>query len=149
MSAPAQASTIRTYRVDAQTTDTFGRVLLSARNNHYIVDGPVQNGCPGEATTPAEHFLTAVAACGVELVQVIARDENVPIGKITLAVDGVVDRGNQKRDDRTVFNSIALAFTIAGTDKAIAAKLVEGFKRRCPIYGTMATAVEDVRVTIS
>ena len=140
--------TIRTYRVDAQTTDTFGRVLLSARNNHYIVDGPVQNGCPGEATTPAEHFLTAVAACGVELVQVIARDENVSIGKITLGVDGVVDRGNQKREGVTTFNSIHLAFRIAGTDKATATRLVDGFKKRCPIYGTMSVAVEDMKVKV-
>lgn len=146
MTAPA--TTIRTYRVDAQTTDTFGRVLCSARQHHYIVDGPVQNGCPGEATTPAEHFLTAVAACGVELVQVIARDENVTVGKITLGVDGVVDRGNQKREGVTTFNSIHLAFTIAGTDKATAARLVDGFKRRCPIYGTMSVAVEDMKVEV-
>ena len=128
MTAPA--ATIRNYRVDAQSTDVFGRVLCSAREHHFIVDGPVQNGCPGEATTPAEHFLTAVATCGVELVQVIARDENVAIGKITLGVDGVVDRGKQKREGVTTFNSIHLGFRISCTDKATATRLVDGFKKR-------------------
>ncbi len=61
------------YDVQALSTDIFGRVLCSARNHHFVVDGPVQNGCPGEAITPAEMFLGGVAACGVELMQVIAR----------------------------------------------------------------------------
>ena len=63
---------IRRYDVDARSTDTFGRVLCACRQHHFVVDGPVQNGCPGEAVTPAELFLSGVAACGVELLQGIA-----------------------------------------------------------------------------
>jgi uncharacterized OsmC-like protein len=59
---------VREYAAQAASTDTFGRVLVSARDQHLVVDGPVQNGCPGEAITPAELFLAAVANCGVELV---------------------------------------------------------------------------------
>ena len=43
---------IRQYATEAQSTDTFGRVLCTARNHHFVIDGPVQNGCPGEAVTP-------------------------------------------------------------------------------------------------
>ena len=57
-------SQIRTYAVRARSTDTFGRVLCSARDQHLVVDGPVQNGCPGEAIGPAELFLGGVATCG-------------------------------------------------------------------------------------
>ena len=53
MTAP---SVVREYRVDARSTDVFGRVLVSARDHHFIVDGPVQNGCPGEEVTPPELF---------------------------------------------------------------------------------------------
>src|ERR1700759_4307967 len=52
------------YLVRSTTTATFGRVLLSARDQHLVVDGPAQNGCPGEALTPAELFLGGVAAGG-------------------------------------------------------------------------------------
>ena len=128
MTAPAP--TIRNYRVDAQSTDVFGRVLCSAREHHFIVDGPVQNGCPGEELTPPELFLSAVASCGVELVHVIARDQGAAVGKVTLAVYGTVDRGRQTRTDVTVFNSVHLDFVVAGTDGAPAAQLGEGFKRR-------------------
>lgn len=123
-------SQIREYRVDARSTDVFGRVLCSARDHHFVVDGPVQNGCPGEELTPPELFLSAVAACGVELVHVVARDQNAKIGKVALAVHGTVDRGNQARTDVTVFNAVRLVFVLSGTDGATATQLVEGFKRR-------------------
>jgi hypothetical protein len=75
-------------------------------------------------------FLSAVAACGAELVQVIARDTSVKIGPVSVAIHGIVDRSRQARPDVTVFNSVQLDFTVHGTDGASAATLVEGFKRR-------------------
>ncbi len=121
---------IREYQVRARSTDVFGRVMCSARDHHFIVDGPVQNGCPGEEVTPPELFLSAVASCGVELVHVIARDQGVPLERVKVTIDGTVDRGNQPRTDVTVFNSVRLRFTLGGTDASQAAALVEGFKRR-------------------
>ena len=121
---------IREYDVAARTTDVFGRVLCNARTHHFVVDGPVQNGCPGEELTPPELFLSSVASCGVELVQVIARDTNVPIGPVSVTVHGVVDRSRQARPDVTVFNSVRMDFIVRGTDGSAAAALVEGFKRR-------------------
>ena len=121
---------IREYEIRARSTDVFGRVMCSARDHHFIVDGPVQNGCPGEEVTPPELFLSAVAACCVELLHVIARDQSVPITRVGLTVTGTVDRGNQPRTDVTLFNTVRLRFTVGGTDAAQAAALVEGFKRR-------------------
>ena len=128
MTAPP--TTLREYDVAAKTTDVFGRVLCQARTHHFIIDGPVQNGCPGEELTPPEVFLSAVASCGVELVQVIARDTNVTIGPVSVTVHGVVDRSRQARTDVTLFNSVRMDFTVRGTDGSAAAALVEGFKRR-------------------
>ena len=127
MTAPL---TVREYSVGARSTDVFGRVMCSARHHEFLVDGPVQNGCPGEELTPPELFLAAVASCGVELLQVIARDEGRTIGRIRLTVDGKVDRGNQPRTDVTVFNSVRMHVTVSGTDIESARALVNGFKRR-------------------
>ena len=93
----APASSIRDYEVRAQTTQTFGRVLASARQQHLVVDGPIQNGCPGEAVTPAELFLGGVASCGAELIQVIARELDVPIGGVEVTVTGTVHAGADGR----------------------------------------------------
>jgi uncharacterized OsmC-like protein len=130
MTTPAAPSTLREYDVNARSTDVFGRVLCSARDHHFIIDGPVQNGCPGEEVTPIEQFLSAVAACGVELIQVIARDQKIPLERVGVHIFGAVDRAKQSRTDVTTFNTVRLDFTLWGTDSAQAAALVEGFKRR-------------------
>jgi uncharacterized OsmC-like protein len=127
MAAP---SPVREYRVDARSTDVFGRVLCSARQHHFVVDGPVQNGCPGEEVTPPELFLASVAACGVELVTVIAKEQGKEVGGVQLGVYGRLDRSAQKRADVTVFNTVTFDFAVSGTDGATAAELVEAFKRR-------------------
>ncbi|HSA55144.1 MAG TPA: OsmC family protein, partial [Gemmatimonadaceae bacterium] len=107
-----------------------GRVLCNAREHHFIVDGPVQNGCPGEELTPPELFLSAVASCGVELLQVIAKDQNVPLAGASVRVWAMMDRSRQSRSDVTLFNTVQLDFEVAGCDAGQAAALVEGFKRR-------------------
>lgn len=126
----ALPTSVREYQAHAETTRTFGRVMVSARQQHIVVDGPVQNGCPGEAITPAELFLAAVASCGAELIQVMARDEGMPVDSVSCAVTGVVDRGRQARQDVTTFTRVHVDIAIAGADDARAAALVEGFKRR-------------------
>jgi len=130
MTSPAPSPTLREYDVSARSTDTFGRVLCSARDHHFIVDGPVQNGCPGEEVTPVEMFLSAVAACGVELIHVIARDQQVPLRHVSVKIHAWNDRTKQTRTDVSTLNSVGIDFVLSGADDAQAAALVEGFKRR-------------------
>jgi uncharacterized OsmC-like protein len=120
----------RLYDIAARSTDTFGRVLWSCRDQHFVADGPIQNGCPGEAVTPAELFLAGIATCGVELVQVHARDAGVAVGGVSADVHGVLDPSDPVRDDVRVFNSVRIRFELSGVDTAAARELVEGFKRR-------------------
>jgi uncharacterized OsmC-like protein len=148
MTAPATPPTLREYEVRARSTDIFGRVLCSAREHHFIVDGPVQNGCPGEEVTPAEVFLSAVAACGTELIQVLAKDQGVRVSRVAVRIHGIVDRANQPRADVTTFNSVRIDVTLAGPSAAQAAALVDGFKARCPLYGSVAVATKDVVVSV-
>jgi uncharacterized OsmC-like protein len=120
----------RQYEIAARSTDTFGRVLWSCRHQHFVADGPVQNGCPGEAVTPAELFLAGIATCGVELVQVLAEAADVAVGDVRAEVHGVLDPAQPVRDDVRVFNSVRIRFELAGVTTAAARELVEGFKRR-------------------
>ncbi|MEK7402608.1 MAG: OsmC family protein [Gemmatimonadota bacterium] len=128
MTAPT--SSIREYQIGARSTDVFGRVLCNARDHHFIVDGPVQNGCPGEEVTPPELLLSSVAACGVELIQVIAKEQSQRVGSVEVSVHGMLDRANQPRPNVTVYNKVHMTFTLQGTDGATASQLVEAFKRR-------------------
>lgn len=126
MTAPAP----RVYEAHARSTDTFGRVLCNARDQHFVVDGPVQNGCPGEAVTPAEAFLAGVAACGVELLQVLAQAQQAPLRAARVAIQGVNDPAHPVRPDVNLFNSVHLTFTLSGVSKEQGQALIAAFKRR-------------------
>ena len=121
---------IREYAAQARSSDTFGRVLASARDHHFVVDGPVQNGCPGEAITPGELFLSAVATCGVELVQVLAKQAEIPVDAVSVRITGTMDRSRPVRPDVTLFNSVRLEFRLSGMTDEQGHELVERFKRR-------------------
>jgi uncharacterized OsmC-like protein len=118
------------YDIQAHSTDIFGRVLYSARNHHFVVDGPVQNGCPGEAITPAELFLGGVAACGVELMQVIAREQDLPLQAASIAVTGAIDPENPVHSDFRLFNSVRLQFVLKGVNDEQGAQLITAFQGR-------------------
>lgn len=139
---------IRHVVVTAESAPTFGRVLCNARNHHFVIDGPVQNGCPGEALTPPEAFLSAVAACGVELVQVIARELGLPVPTVRVQIEGIVDRDHPVRPDVTLFNRVSLRFAVSGVTNEQAKDLVGRFQKRCPLYGTVAVATPEVRVEV-
>jgi uncharacterized OsmC-like protein len=118
----------RRYAVRARSTDTFGRVLWSCRDQHFVADGPVHNGCPGEAITPAELFLAGIASCGVELLEVIARAEEVPLQTASVKIAGEIDPADPVRTDVSVFNSIRLSFRLHGVTEEQGAHLIERFK---------------------
>lgn len=144
MTAPS--TTIRQFEVRATSAAIFGRVLVNARTHHFVVDGPVYNGCAGEAIIPPELFLSAVASCGVELIHVIARDENLPLEHTSIVIEGIVDRERQPRTDLTIFNTIRLRATLRGVTRPQAKTLVEGFQRRCPIFGTVSAGAQQTIV---
>lgn len=121
---------VRNYAVRARSTDTHGRVLCNVRNHYFIVDGPVQNGAPGEEVTPAELFLTAIAACGVELVQAFAKADAVPLHAIDVDIDGTLDRSNPVRKDFSVLNSVGIRFHLTGVTAAQGKALIDRFKNR-------------------
>ncbi|MFL5796462.1 MAG: OsmC family protein [Actinomycetota bacterium] len=124
------ASELRQYGARARSTDIFGRVLCSGRENHFVVDGPVWNGCPGEAVTPGELFLAGVAACAVELLQVIARERDVGLGRVAVVIDGTIDRNRPVRPDLSLFNAVRLGIELVGVTEQEAGQLVKSFKGR-------------------
>jgi uncharacterized OsmC-like protein len=139
---------VRQYEAEARSTDAFGRVLCKARDHHFVIDGPVWNGCPGEALTPGEAFMAAIAACGVELVEVMAREDEVEVGPIEVSVRGAVDRDHPVREDVTVFNHVRMRFDVGGVTEGEAGALIERVQARCPLYGSVAASVPDLEVEV-
>ena|SRR5690349_9791606 len=125
-----QAPATPAYLISATSCDTFGRVLTSARNQHLVVDGPVSSGCPGEAIGPAELFLGGVASCGVELIQVLARQQNVPLTSVHCTIKGYRDPDAPPRPDVSLFNAVDIKFDLGGVTREQGQDLVDRFKRR-------------------
>jgi uncharacterized OsmC-like protein len=125
-----EAPQTRVYQTRATSTDTFGRVLVSARDQHLIADGPVQNGCPGEAIGPGELFLSGVAACGVELIQVLAKQEGVPLRSVRASIEAMQDRNAPVRPDVSLFNTVRIHFELGGVTQDQGKFLVDRFKGR-------------------
>jgi uncharacterized OsmC-like protein len=123
-------SDIRQYDVTAASTAIFGRVMCGARNHHIIVDGPEQNGCPGDEITPAELFLAGVACCGVELIQVLAKSQDIPLKAVNVAIRGSMDRSKPVRPDVSLFNSVRINFKFSGVSDQQANQLITSFKGR-------------------
>ncbi|MGI9476775.1 MAG: OsmC family protein [Hyphomicrobiaceae bacterium] len=120
----------RHYSADARSTDTIGRVLCSARNHHFVIDGPPQAGFPGEALGPGEVFLAGIASCGVELVQALARDDKLPLERVKVDINGMMDRANPVRSDVSLFNRIELQFELAGVTQADGESLIGRFREK-------------------
>ncbi len=121
---------VRRYSVGAVSSGTFGRVLVSARDQHLVVDGPVQNGCPGEAIGPAELFLSGVATCGVELIEVLARDLGIPLQSVGSTIEAEQDPSKRAREDVSTFTAVRMQLRLKGVSQEQAQELVQRFKRR-------------------
>ena len=136
----------RIYEAHAETTSTFGRVAARVRQHELTIDGPIQNGCPGEAPTPGELLLAAAAACGAEVIQVLAREAGVPLDQVAVEIRGTIDQARQPHEHVTVFSTVDLLLRLRGPNAMQAAALVQAFQRRCPVYGSLAVASGSVQV---
>ncbi|MDB5828698.1 MAG: hypothetical protein JWQ73_2918 [Variovorax sp.] len=118
--------------VGARAIDTFGRFVVSARQHHFVSDTRASTGGPGEAVQAGELLLSALASCGLGLVQKGARERGA-----TLRAAEVEVSFERDPEDKTRYTAIRLAFVLEGVAPAIAQLLLEAFTGHCPIYNTL------------
>jgi uncharacterized OsmC-like protein len=110
-------------RVHSASTKTVGRSINEVRKHQFVIDEPTHLGGPGQEITPADAFVSGVAACGVLMVQGRARDSGVRLDSIEVDLEAV-----RHRSDTSVFRSIEMRFRLVGPTKDEAAALVEHYK---------------------
>ena len=138
----------REYAATVASHETFGRMICQVRDQLFVSDGPVANGCPGVAIGPGELFLTGVASCAVELIQVLAKAWEMPLGAVQTEIRGTLggEAGSEAHQGVTVFDSVHLTIHLHDVDPAHATALVDGFTSRCPLYGSVKVATPEVVV---
>jgi uncharacterized OsmC-like protein len=110
-------------RVHSATTDIPGRSANEIRQHTLVIDEPTHLGGPGEEITPADAFLTGIAACGALMVQGQARERRIRLDKVDVDLEAV-----RHRSDTSVFQRIDMAFHLQGPSPGEAAILVEHYK---------------------
>ena len=145
----AQASTLATAKVFVQTSNMFGRALVSARGNHFIIDSAPPLGHPSEEINPVEAMLAALATCGVFVYETAAIELDIPLNHIetTIAADWDV-RGLRGEDFDPHMQAIRAHLNLDGPDADQIAALEAEWVSRCPVYTTLARAA-DIAITVN
>jgi len=116
------ADNVTVTTVTSASTSTRGRVINSARHNHWIIDSP---GGPAEAVSTGESFLAGLSACAVTLVQAVAAADQVALGPLSVEVSSF--RVPDKPHD---YDHIDVSFRYEGVDMATAERLTGLWKER-------------------
>jgi uncharacterized OsmC-like protein len=108
--------------VVTKSTDTKGRVINSARQNHWVIDSP---SGPSEAVSTGESFLAGLSSCAVTLVQSIASEVGVTLGPLSVEVSS-----HRTPDKPYDYARIDVAFRYEGVEATDAERLTEQWKAR-------------------
>lgn len=110
------------YSSISRSTAVSGRTITSARNNHVVIDSP---SGPNEAMTTGEAFAAGIAACGVTLVQTIAKERGITVGPLSCEI-AVVRRKSKPED----ISRLEVTYVFDQLDRRQATELVEGWRSR-------------------
>ena len=112
------------YKVHSYSTGTPGRAICNARTHHWVADGS-----GGEMVGAGELFLSGISACAVNMVEGIAREDQVALEWMDVSVESY--RAPAKTPgDLSLYDAIRINFEMWGVDDDQAHELVEAWKRR-------------------
>jgi len=119
--------------VSAVTTSVNGRFIVNANGKHFVSDTRSSIGGPGEAVQAGELLLSALASCGLGLIQVHARSQGIELGVVSISA-----AFKRHADDPTRYDYIRL-WVILGdrVSRETGDACIKHFTDNCPIYNTL------------
>ena len=133
---------LRTFVARSYSCGTLGRAICNSRNHHFIADE-----FDGDEVTAGEYFLTGLTACAVNMIERVATESEFALQKLDVRAEGVYER-NLGTKSLTLFQIVRMRFQFVGVSIEEAETLVAAYHKRCPLYGTVATATPQVNTTI-
>jgi len=106
------------------SSGVVGRARSSVRGQELVLDS--SSHPQDDAFTNSEAFLAGISSCGVTLMEVYARDEGIPITRMSAEIEGT-------RTPTALpagFDRISLRFEISGVSQAQAESLLEVYRQR-------------------
>ncbi|MBX3000207.1 MAG: YdhR family protein [Caldilineaceae bacterium] len=117
-----------------------GRLIMSARGNHWIYDSVAPLNGPNEAVNPMDAILGALISCGMFIYEAVAIENEIALDSISATAAGELDlrgvSGAAAVNPR--IRALYVTMNVEGPTAEEAAMMAEAFSRRCPIYTTLA-----------
>ena len=112
-----------------------GRVLMSARGNHWIYDSvPPING-PNEAVNPLDGLLGALISCGMYIYEAVAAENLIALDHISARATGErASRGVAGADVNPRLRAFHVTMIVEGPTPEEAWMMAEACSQRCPIW---------------
>ena len=116
-----------------------GRVLMSARGNHWIYDSvPPING-PNEAVNPLDATLGALISCGMFIYEAVAIENYISLDHVSAIATGELDpRGVAGAAVNPRIRAFHVTMNVEGPNAEEAQMMAAAFSERCPIHTTLA-----------
>ena len=112
------------YKVRSYSTGTLGRAICNARTHHFIAD---DSG--GEEVGAGEFFLSGISACAVNMVERLAKEQQIPLQWMDVGVEAYRDP-TKNPGEHSIYDAIRVHFAMWGVNKEQAEGLVQTWKRR-------------------
>ena len=129
------------YHVETYSSGTHGRAICNARTHHWVAD---DGG--GDAVGAGELFLSGITACAVNMVERIALTDDAPVDFMEVSAEAFRD-SDTTPGDVSLYADVRIHFKIWGVDDDQGNYLVDTWKKRCPLYGSVAVATPNTSVT--
>ena len=110
--------------VRGYSSGTPGRAICNSRNHHLVADD-----VDGDELGAGELFLSGIAACAVNMVERVAKDEEIPVNWMDVSVAAYRDP-DKVPGERSVYDDVRVHIQIWGVDDDQGQHLVDVWKQR-------------------
>ncbi len=144
------APQLATASAVAELSNQFGRTLITARANTFIIDSAPPLGHPSEEMNPVEAMLASLGTCGLVVYEAAAQEMDIPLTAATFTIQGDFDASGLSgaSDADPHVQEFRAHVDLEGPDAEQADALLEQWSLRCPIYTTLIKSAPIV-VTVN
>lgn len=112
------------YEARSYSMGIAGRSICNARNHHWVAENT-----GGEAVGAGELFCASIAACAVNMVEMIAKNEARPLAGMEVKVGAYRD-SDTPPGDVSLYDAVRVEFEMWGVSHEDAKFFVKAWKQR-------------------
>jgi uncharacterized OsmC-like protein len=147
--ANVDAPQIKTVKAEGQWKGQF-RTDLDVRDFHFVTAEPEKIGGNNEGPTPMEYVLGALNGCLGVVVELVAKEQGIPLHDLKISSTGLVDQRGLfgTADVSPQFQSVDVAVRLAtNAPSAKLATLQQQTLKRCPVYNLIRDSKARIDIT--